>query len=70
VTLTEQLALPIAPVCKQDCDQAVVGHSVTGNGHVCKRCNEREWGEALLGSPYSDYRMLGQRLIADSRAAA
>lgn len=34
--------------CKaRGCTQPVVGSSVTGEGHVCRLHNEREWGHAL-----------------------
>lgn len=60
-----QLALEIAPSCKErGCLSPVVGHSVTGDGHVCKRHNEIEWGRALLRSEWSDYRALGARMVA------
>lgn len=36
--------------CKQtECEGEVVGSSIGGEGHVCKRCNEVEWGRALHG---------------------
>lgn len=60
-----QLALPIAEACRhRGCSEAVVGSSITGSGHVCKRHNEIEWGRALLRSEFSDYRALGARMVA------
>ena len=39
-----QIALDLG--CER-CGAPAVGHSITGEGHVCKRCNAIEWGESL-----------------------
>lgn len=42
--MNEQLV--ITPPCKErGCREQIVGHSITGEGHVCKRHNEIEWGK-------------------------
>lgn len=46
-TLDGQAALPVECCKVRDCPHPVVGSSTTGQGHVCKGHNEREWGEAL-----------------------
>lgn len=62
-----QLALEIAPSCKRKCAEPVVGSSITGEGHVCKRHNEEEWGLALSRKREGFYRRLGAQLLVDSR---
>lgn len=62
-----QLALPIPPACKNRCAAPVVGHSITGRGHVCRACNEAEWGSSLAANPDPYYARLGRALLADSR---
>lgn len=62
----EQLALPIAAACKNGCAAPVAGNSITGLGHVCRRCNVIEWGESLATSRDPYYRALGDRLLADT----
>lgn len=63
--MSGQLELELPVACKVDgCTADVVGSSITGAGHVCRRHNEREWGEALARNRDPYYARLGQRLIA------
>lgn len=63
--MTEQLVLPMLPPCKErGCDDPIVGHSVRGDGHVCKRHNEREWALALSRSAFEDWRAFGRAWLA------
>jgi len=44
--VNEQLIL--TPQCKErGCVEPIVGSSITGDGHVCRRHNEIEWGKGL-----------------------
>jgi hypothetical protein len=62
----EQLEL-LKPACKsRGCEGAVVGSSITGAGHVCKRHNEAEWGSALSCSRDRWHRELGVALLKDA----
>lgn len=45
----------------------MVGSSITFEGSVCKHCNEREWGEALIKR--RGYKDLGAALLRDAAAA-
>lgn len=49
------------------CPRTVVGNSTTGDGHVCRKHNEEEWGRALERS--DTFESLGSELrrISDSR---
>ncbi len=62
-----QLALDVATCKERGCTEPVVGSSTTGEGHVCRRHNEAEWGRALSRSEWRDHRELGARLLGDSR---
>ena len=65
-----QLSL-FAPACKEPgCTEPVVGSSITGTGHVCKRHNEREWGRALVRNKAGWLREMGARLLAKPALAA
>lgn len=61
----EQLALPITACKERGCTEPVVGSSITGKGHVCKRHNEIEWGRSLLRSKEQWLWQLGAGLVAD-----
>ena len=67
-TADAQLALDTVTCKERGCAEPVVGSSTTGEGHVCRRHNEAEWGRALSRSEWRDYRELGARLLEDSRA--
>lgn len=57
----EQLTLALGPACKErGCREPVVGSSITGTGHVCRRHNESEWGRALA----SYWPWMSRRLLA------
>lgn len=65
--MNEQLV--ITPPCKErGCHEPIVGHSITGVGHVCERHNEIEWGKSLQRSKWRDYQELGARLVAGAAA--
>lgn len=57
-----QLSLIATPCKESGCAEPIVGSSVTGEGHVCRRHNEIEWGRALIRSGY--WPEMGARLIA------
>lgn len=46
------------------CPDPVVGHSITGEGHVCKQHNVKEWGRALARNREPYFRDLGLQLLA------
>jgi hypothetical protein len=56
----------LLPSCKFGCAAPIVGHSITGEGHVCKWHNAEEWGRSLASNPESYYRRLGSQLLADA----
>jgi hypothetical protein len=81
--MSEQLSFALGPACKtRGCAEPVVGSSIAGNGHVCRRHNEIEWGHALLsagerlrprgarrapqGSMSAHYAYLGTVLLAEA----
>ena len=66
--MSAQLVLEIGPACKFGCPGVVVGNSITGNGHVCKRHNVKEWGEQLSRNRDPYYRGLGATLLDDFRS--
>lgn len=68
--MSDQLALNTTACKVRGCMEPVVGHSVKGTGHVCKRHNEREWGERLCRCQEEHYRALGRRLLDDARRPA
>jgi hypothetical protein len=60
----DQIALEITPSCKErGCSEPVRGSSITGQGHVCTRHNEIEWGRALLRKPEPYYKRMGLELL-------
>lgn len=60
--------LSILVFCKRPgCLEAVVGHSITGEGQVCRRHNIEEWGRSLASNREPYFRRLGMRLLADTQ---
>ena len=62
-----QLRLPMESACKiRGCRMQVVGSSITGQGHVCRVHNNREWAMALARqSTFDDWRAFGQRWLSE-----
>lgn len=63
--MSEQLSLAVASCKRRGCADPVVGHSITGEGHVCKRHNVEEWGRSLARNRAAWLRELGLRLLGE-----
>lgn len=67
--MNEQLSL-LAPACEEpDCHEPIVGSSVKGVGHVCRRHNELEWADGLARSVWRDHREMAALLRRDASGA-
>lgn len=65
-----QLSL-LAPACKEPgCDEPIVGSSVKGAGHVCKRHNALEWADGLARSQWEDHRRLAALIRTEAAKPA